>query len=90
MELAGPNPFVSQAAFRLQSDENLRNVGATIHGVDGSLVQVLFVGATFPVGDHHFSWNGEDSRSRRVPRGVYFLRLAADGKVVTKKLVRLR
>jgi uncharacterized membrane protein len=56
--LAGANPFVSRAAFRLHSDENLSNVRATIHGVDGSLVKVLFAGATFSAGEHHFSWNG--------------------------------
>ncbi len=88
--LAGTNPFVSQAAFRLQSDESLSNVRATIHGLNGSLVKVLFDGATFHVGEHHFNWDGKDSRSRRVPRGVYFLRLSADGRFVTKKLVRVR
>lgn len=88
--LIGANPFVSRAEFRLQSVENLRDARATIHGVDGSLVRLLYDGATFLAGEHHFSWNGEDSRSRRVPRGVYFLRFSADGEVVTKKLVRLR
>ncbi len=88
--LAGANPFVSRSAFWLQSDETLRDVRATIHGVDGGLVQVLIEGATFFAGQHPLSWDGRDSRSRRVPRGVYFLRIVADGEVVTRKLVRLR
>lgn len=88
--LTGANPFVAQAAFRLESDGNLNNVRAAIYGVDGSLIRVLFAGETFGAGEHHFSWDGRDSHSRRVSRGEYFLRVSADGEVVTKKLIRLR
>lgn len=90
VKIAGANPFGSRSLLWLNTEDDLSNVRAGIYRVDGRLVQVLFDGASFPAGRHLLTWDGRDSRGRRAPSGVYFLRVWADGEVVTKKLVSLR
>lgn len=60
-----------------------------IYDVSGSLVRILTPGVEAE-GEHTLVWNTEDASGRRVPRGVYFLRLAAAGEVKSLPLVILR
>jgi flagellar hook assembly protein FlgD len=38
-------------------------------------------------GEHRLTWNGLDAQGRRLAQGVYFVRLAIDGRTSRQKLV---
>jgi hypothetical protein len=41
-------------------------------------------------GQYDATWDGRDETGARVSTGVYFYRLIADGKVLTKKMTVLK
>jgi len=86
---AYPNPFDSSVEFWLETRESFPSLRATIYGVDGAVVRVL-IDDSYPAGVYKLRWNGRDSCGRRVPSGLYFLRVNGGGETVTQKLIRLR
>ncbi|MFH1679452.1 MAG: right-handed parallel beta-helix repeat-containing protein [Candidatus Eisenbacteria bacterium] len=84
----GPDPFnrTTEVAFVLPEPAHAR---LTIHDLSGRLVAVLLdesVGA----GEHTVSWSGIGRAGEIVPSGTYFARLDAGGRVVTRKITRIR
>jgi flagellar hook assembly protein FlgD len=59
-----------------------------VFDVDGRRVRTL-VDATLGAGPHEARWDGADASGRAVGAGVYFVRLAAAGQAVSRRLVRL-
>jgi len=65
-------------------------------GVDLSIVDAAgrriarLAGGTLAAGAHTVRWDGRDTAGRAAPAGVYFVRLAADGRTVTRRLVLAR
>ena len=43
----------------------------------------------YRAGEHRMSWDGRDSSGRRVPAGVYFIRLEVGGAARTQKVTYL-
>jgi hypothetical protein len=84
---AGPNPFRTGTSVGFHLPEPGR-VRLTIHDVQGRLVTQLLDGPT-SAGHHAPRWNGSNRFGRRVPSGVYFVRLHGDAGTVSRKLVRL-
>jgi len=41
-------------------------------------------------GEHSVRWNGLDHEGRRVANGVYFVRLATLGRVMTSRLIAMQ
>lgn len=62
---------------------------AAIHGIDGRLIRTL-VDAELTAGPHTFVWDGQDESGRRTPSGGYFVRLEAEGRVLSRRAVWLR
>jgi hypothetical protein len=56
--------------------------------VGGRLVATL-VNRAEPAGWHRVPWDSRDILGGRVPAGIYLARLAAGGRIVTRKLVVL-
>ncbi|MGB3341374.1 MAG: T9SS type A sorting domain-containing protein [bacterium] len=56
----------------------------------GRLVKTLVNRAHEPVGTKTVYWNAKDDGSRTVANGVYFVRLEADGKVDTHKMILVK
>ncbi len=83
-----PNPFNPSTTIRcfLPSDGPAKLV---IYDVQGRKVAVLLDGWA-KAGNLSVVWNGTNDRGNRVASGVYYYRLDAMKKVVTKKLVVLR
>lgn len=85
---ARPNPFSRMTHFSVDLPRAAA-VDVTVHDLSGRRVAVLFQGE-LPAGRREFTWSGAIDRGGRAADGVYFLRLAADGQIVSRKVVVLR
>jgi len=88
LEDAFPNPFnpATTIAFSLPGASE---VELTIFNLNGELIRTL-ANRELPAGQHRFSWNGIDDAGRQVSSGVYFYRLLACGRAVSKSVVLLK
>ncbi|MDH3197507.1 MAG: T9SS type A sorting domain-containing protein [Candidatus Krumholzibacteria bacterium] len=83
-----PNPFnpTTRIDFYLPADNH---VVLTVYGVRGDRIATL-VDQPTRYGHHSVTWDGTDARGEGVGSGVYFYRLQAGNKVITKKLVVMK
>lgn len=87
LEAPRPNPArgPTTLAFALAQRAT---VELALYSVDGRRVKVLAQGA-IDAGEYRLAWDGSDDSGRMASPGVYLVRLAVDGRVLTRKLVRL-
>jgi photosystem II stability/assembly factor-like uncharacterized protein len=77
--VAYPNPFSQSTTFGVSLPKTSRvNIG--IYNMLGQRIHTL-LDVELPAGTYSFDWQAND-----VPSGVYFARIAADGKVRSQKL----
>jgi flagellar hook assembly protein FlgD len=83
-----PNPAVhaTRISYSLESPARVR---LTVHDVAGRTVDTL-VDAQRPAGEHVESWTPSDDAGSRLPSGIYWLRLRANGSTTTSKLLVAR
>jgi hypothetical protein len=82
-----PNPSSDPVRIALTLPR-AATVDIRVLGVDGREVARLAAGDR-PAGAHSVEWSGLDDRGSRAPAGVYFVRIAAEGRIQTRRLVRL-
>ena len=83
-----PNPFNPSTTISFALPKKAQ-VHLSIYGLDGRLVKTL-VNETLDQGYKEFTWVGTDSHGNPVSSGVYFYRLKAGKRVLTKKMVLLK
>ncbi len=88
-----PNPFIQSTVIRYQlskdlttKNQQLTSVSLTIHDISGRLVR------SFAINDagltvNEVVWDAKDDKGKRVPSGVYYCVLNADGKKTSKMIV---
>lgn len=82
---AAPNPLRHGAELRF--DLARRDVvEVVIHGADGRRCRALGSGVR-EAGPHAVSWDARDDEGRRLPPGMYFLRVSTSTGAMEKKLV---
>lgn len=90
MNLRAPWPNPSSGAVGLAfSLARPAAVDVRVFGVDGREVANLARGV-WNAGSHKVTWSGRDSRGIVTASGVYFVRLATEDGVVTRRVVRFR
>jgi hypothetical protein len=82
-----PNPFSSRTTIQFSLPERTE-VNLRVFDIAGREVRTL-VDGPLPGQWHDVVWDGRDDLGREVPGGIYFLRLGAEERVLTRKLVRL-
>lgn len=83
-----PNPFNTQTKIRYEvCDKKMTSLD--IYDVKGRFVKNLFKGSP-NLGVYTSVWDGKNYEGIDMPSGVYFYRLSAEGKVVSKKMLLLR
>jgi hypothetical protein len=84
-----PNPFTDMLQIRFQSRVG-DAVDVSIYDVSGRLVKRLHEGALG--GDQTIIWHGDDENCRRVPPGIYFIRVEylASGDILCQKVLRVK
>jgi parallel beta-helix repeat protein len=83
-----PNPFNPETKIRFDLPEQAE-VTVRIFNLLGEEV-VTLKQEKMPAGTHTLSWDGRNKAGQVAPNGVYFLRVEADNKVATKKLLLVR
>ncbi|MBD3237559.1 MAG: T9SS type A sorting domain-containing protein [Candidatus Eisenbacteria bacterium] len=81
------NPFAEETTLRYELERSA-GVRLSIHDVSGRELIVLVDGRQ-SAGPHEVRWRARDRNGRSVPPGVYFARIAADGRTAERKLVVL-
>jgi hypothetical protein len=84
-----PNPFNPTTVIRYDVPAEGARVSLAIYDVGGRLVRSLLDGSQTP-GSKSVTWDGKDSRGTSVSSGIYFYRLRAGDKVITKKMVLIK
>lgn len=87
--LAGayPNPFRDDAAVHFDLARE-GDVTLEVFDLRGARVRTLAHGA-MAAGRHHVAWDGRDAGGRRMPGGVYLVRMLAPGYSGQAKVVRM-
>ncbi|MBA7610185.1 hypothetical protein ES703_17391 [subsurface metagenome] len=57
-----------------------------IYDVNGNKIRAL-TNKTYPAGTHTLYWDGCDAKGRKIAQGVYLVRMEADGRRTTRKVV---
>ncbi len=83
-----PNPFNPRTIIRF-SLPGRKQINLSIYSLDGKLVKTL-VDNTLPQGHHETTWDGTNYRGSPAASGIYFYKLKAGKKTLTKKMVLLR
>jgi hypothetical protein len=83
-----PNPFNPTTTVRFALAEPAQ-VHLTVLNVRGQRVATLADGL-FNAGPHTVTWDGRDATGRPAASGIYFYRLEAAGKVISKKMTLIR
>ena len=84
-----PNPFASGTTVQFQ-------VGVTgptwvaIFDATGRKVRALAEAVPLAAGRHVFTWDGVDDGGRRVPAGIYWVRVSANGRTQIQPMTLLR
>ncbi|HXS81290.1 MAG TPA: T9SS type A sorting domain-containing protein [Methylomirabilota bacterium] len=80
---SAPNPFRRDVAFQFSLAE-AGKVTVEVYGADGRLVETL-VNRELPAGTHSIAWQP----AARVPSGVYFYKVFANGRQASGKVIRV-
>ncbi len=83
-----PNPFNPETTIEF-SILNKGNVELGVYNIRGQKVKTL-VNESFTAGTHKVVWDGKDERNEGVSSGIYFYRLNAGGKELTRKMVLIK
>ncbi|UCH82649.1 MAG: T9SS type A sorting domain-containing protein, partial [Candidatus Latescibacterota bacterium] len=83
-----PNPFNPTTTIAFVLPEKT-SATLAVYDVSGRLVKTLITGV-FDGGYKEHEWNGTDAAGHQVGSGVYFCRLTAGNRTLTKKMVFLK
>jgi flagellar hook assembly protein FlgD len=84
----GPNPFAAIANIEFSLSSPAR-VEVSVFSVDGSRVRRV-ESADYPAGESRILWDGTDDGGRRLPSGVYLVRVSANFASAATRVTILR
>ncbi|MFZ1948159.1 MAG: FlgD immunoglobulin-like domain containing protein [bacterium] len=79
-----PNPVETQSLIAFEVPRG-GPVDLAVYDISGRWVRTL-VSGSLDAGEHRATWDGRDSRGRRVAPGIYLCRLVAAGGSMSRKL----
>lgn len=86
-ERVHPNPFDLQTNIQFKTG-NPGKLRLEVYNLRGQRIKTL-IDESIQAGLHDQTWDGKDTNGKPVASGVYFLRLAQDGQIKTRKLLLL-
>jgi len=88
LEAAQPNPFSGTTRIEYAVPA-AGAVDLAVYNVGGQVVRTLATGVR-EAGSYTAAWDGRDENGTRVAAGVYFTRLTAAGKSITRKVTLMK
>ena len=85
----GPNPSLAKVHASFTLPRAARDAGLAVYDAAGRHVTTLLDGP-LSAGPHALTWTGLDDRGQRVPSGIFFMRLRADGQSLVRKVLLVR
>jgi hypothetical protein len=85
----GPNPVQDRLKLEFTLPE-ARRVSAAVYDLAGRRIRILARERGLPRGVHRLDWDARDEHGQLVHNGVYFIKLVAEGSVLTRRVVILR
>jgi hypothetical protein len=91
-----PNPFAGNLTVKLQIPNikyqmnSQSQISLKIFDANGNLIRILSKSVNYQLHNNIITWKGDDDAGRRVPAGVYFVKLAVNGITLTDKAILLR
>jgi hypothetical protein len=86
-----PNPFAASTSIYLTGmEQRAERIELKIYDVSGRVVRDLILDPSSFILGATAEWDGRDEDGRAVAPGIYFIRLHAWGKVITKKVSVIR
>ena len=82
-----PNPFRHSTTISYTTLKDNMVINLEIYNVKGELVDVLIKNKKHRAGEHKITWNGTGSRGNKLPTGIYFYKITADGIFKTKQAI---
>lgn len=88
-------PFVTPSDYKnyrkkaLNSDRKLSKVEIAIFNIIGEKINTIHNG-NLETGRHLINWDGRSMFDRKMSTGIYFIRMIAKGKVLTRKILLLK
>ena len=83
-----PNPFNNKSQIKYSIRE-YSTIEINIYNIYGQLVRTLFEGNKEP-GQYAVSWNGSDRRNKKMPNGIYIVKLKSNRQTITNKLILIK
>jgi hypothetical protein len=83
-----PNPFNPATSIEFHLPEPSA-IELKVFDLRGAPVRTLLAG-DFPAGRQRCEWNGIDDAGRRASSGIYFIRLEAAGRTLSRRAVLLK
>ena len=84
-----PNPFNPTTRIRFGLSRRAE-VQLLIYDVQGRRIAQLLDHKLIPAGVHTIVWDGTSANGMKVASGIYFVRLAAENRIQTRKVVLIR
>lgn len=86
-----PNPFCGSTVipYQIPAKGNIQCISIKIYDINGKRIRTL-VNRQQSAGYYTTSWDGYDDSGKRLPSGVYFLKLIARDYSATEKLLLIR
>ncbi|KPK62767.1 hypothetical protein AMJ83_09770 [candidate division WOR_3 bacterium SM23_42] len=85
-----PNPFSDFTDIRYQISDNSREATLKIIDISGRIVKLLNIPSSDIGHQLSVSWDGRDYTGRKVPTGVYFVKLETTDEKITKPILLLK
>ena len=83
-----PNPFNPTTTISFSLPEEMK-IDLSIYNIKGQKVRTLYKGKAGS-GQHSVIWNGKDNNEKPVSSGIYFYKLEADNRELTRKMLLLK
>lgn len=83
-----PNPFYTTADIQYNVIR-AGKVKVDVYNIKGQHIKSILE-ETKSSGSYQLTWDGKDKAGNKVAPGIYFMRLEADGKALTKKMLKLK
>ena len=84
-----PNPFNPETRIEFSLLKNYSKVDLAVYNLKGQKVKTLYSGKTAK-GNYQYTWNGTDNHDNKVASGIYFYKLSAGSKSISRKMILLK